>query len=436
MSEVTGINIDSKIEIEIVSQNKVINLNALSKNMLGVLITFSSLNDLMNIKFLNKKFFKLVESLLSKHKLYDIYTKLRKNRVSTSFIHNHFQKFLDYLNNNLVHLDNKEKFELFENYVCYRLCKLPKDSYRLSCNKIFVLKEHYVNYFMKFIASFSCHIQDLNLSYNDFFSQPLIKSLSDALRTNRSIKDLNLSSIKFPEDIKELANALTVNKFIEKLSCNDLCSKNSDKVISTLFEGLTFNKSIKEAYFCNYKNSKNFITSLTKCLELNISLKCLSISHLDLQDSGASQVFKSLMHNFSLTKLFITDNNITGEALRDLNELLNSNQTLMYLDISCNNFKIESFEYLYDIIEKNCSLEYLNISKCGVDNEVIKNLCKVMKKNKKLKNVHIFFNEITDDGLDYVIDLLNTNRNIHDFVISGDVRFSKKQEIIRKILNY
>jgi hypothetical protein len=237
MTEVTDYN---KYEIENKTQIK--GIHSLSKNMVTVLIKFSSLNDLLNIKFLNKKFKEIVGS--SKDKLYVIYKKLIKKRVQGNYIHNHFQSIIDEISHTYGNeLDQGEKFELLENYFCYRLYNKPKDSYRLSCNKIFVLKEHYVHNFMRFIGTASCHLKDLNLSYNDYFSKYLVISLGNALRNNKSIKDLNLSAIQFPDDIKQIGDALRVNQTLEKLSCNDLGLKNKDETMTTLFEGLAFNKS-------------------------------------------------------------------------------------------------------------------------------------------------------------------------------------------------
>lgn len=159
-----------------------------------------------------------------------------------------------------------------------------------------------------------------------------VKSLSDMLLTNKTLKDVKLyANVINAEKTKIIADTLAQNPALEKLglASNEVGSDGA----MALAEALTKN---------------------TKLLELNVA-------DCRLGDQGIKAIFHALRQNTALRKL--TLRRLSKEVIPTFAEMLAENQALQKLDISLytSELSTDQMKMLLESLRKNKTLIELNI---------------------------------------------------------------------------
>ena len=175
-------------------------------------------------------------------------------------------------------------------------------------------------------------LQDLDLGRNHI-SDAGLKSLSLALKENRSIKFLNLSSNKIKEEsMSDLVDLLSTNTILEELSLGGNIISNEG--ISTLSKFLRANQTHTQASLDISKNSFNDVgfDVFARAMGSNSGISFLDISkNKDISDEG------------SLTTLV---------------EALVTNETLRILDLSGLQIRKPFLKIHFDVaLQKNITLQ-------------------------------------------------------------------------------
>ena len=128
--------------------------------------------------------------------------------------------------------------------------------------------------------------------------------LLSALRVNRSLHTLELSCTVTDTGAQHLATMLTANTTLKELDLSSLTI--SDTGILHLSEALKHNSSVKKLSFRYNKHITNTgAVALSKMLLVNKSLKNLTLYGTSVGEEGAAALMESLLHNQVLTRLVL-----------------------------------------------------------------------------------------------------------------------------------
>ena len=108
-------------------------------------------------------------------------------------------------------------------------------------------------------------------------------------------------------------------------------------------------------------------------------------------------------------KLFLSNNKIKSSGSSIIAKSLNNNTTLKSLSLSYNNLYDEGVRSLAKILALNNSkLETLSLHSTDITDEGVKYLCNMLKKNKTLTWLHLGRNKISDQGIQFLADVLSS----------------------------
>ena len=191
-----------------------------------------------------------------------------------------------------------------------------------------------------------------------------LSHLCQALATNTSLVDLNLSECKLHETCgPTLCHLLQTNKTLKSLdlSCNYIVS---DPSVAGIAEGLRSNRSLKHLNlrFCGIHDAG--IKSLSDCLkDMNNSLEELDLHGCTFSREAAHGFSDMLKNNSSLKKLDLSRCKITDYALQSLAKALEVNSTLQELDLSRNGHLTDTaLMALGESLKRNTGLKTLGLA--------------------------------------------------------------------------
>ena len=214
------------------------------------------------------------------------------------------------------------------------------------------------------IASASV-ISKLDLSNNPIqVSKDGLSHLCQALTTNTSLVELNLSNcilIITEENGQALSRMLKTNKTLTSLnlSYND---RVSDHDVASIAEGLRSNHSLKclNLRCCGIHDTG--MKSLADCLVVNDSLEELDLSGNTISPEAARGFSDMLKQNSTLKKLNVSACKLTDEAVKPLASALEVNSSLQELDLSYNSGLTDTaLVALGESLKRNTGLKRLEI---------------------------------------------------------------------------
>ena len=257
--------------------------------------------------------------------------------------------------------------------------------------------------------------------------------ISDCLKINKSLKELNMSENMITSNgAKEIATAIRVNTTLEKLDLS--CNRISNDGVSFISDGLKNNNSLQELNI-----SRNEITSegaqyIAEAIQVNTTLEKINVSCNAISDDGAAAIIYSLQFNNSLQELNMSRNEITSEGAKKITEVIQVNTTLKHLDLSINKIADDGANFIGDGLQFNTSLQELNISHNCITNKITskgaKMIGEAIKVNKILKKLYIHGNSISDDGAAAISDGLKYNISLQELDMSWNKITSKGANMI------
>ncbi|CAG8440044.1 6564_t:CDS:2, partial [Scutellospora calospora] len=266
-------------------------------------------------------------------------------------------------------------------------------------------------------------------------------NLSDALKANKTLKKLDMSSnyIRL-EAGRNLLRSLHCNKYITELNLgdNDIISELGDQILQIL------NNTITSINLKSTRISSETVTSIANLLKANkIKLRILNLSHNDISDSAVvaliealeentyleelnlsnikgarrigQELEKSLTKNRTLKILNLSDCNISTNVVEALKKSLQTNSTLIDLDLSYNGVSMNSF---VDVLETNNTLTKLNLSYREFELDEARSLARALKNNNMI--THLFLIETIfkpEIGL-ALVEALGVNKKLIELDLS------------------
>lgn len=186
-----------------------------------------------------------------------------------------------------------------------------------------------------------------------------IEVISDILKTNSTIKELNLNRNKI-KDITSLGNVLKTNSTLTSLCLNE----NSITDINALADALNTNSRLLILKMDSNMLDEVDFSSLFQALAKNSTLTELSLRDNVIHD--IENLSEALAFNTTLETLSLSDNEIIDITF--LCEALAVNSTLLKLYLDHND--IYDIDFLSQVIEgSNNSLIYLTLNNTQIDDD-------------------------------------------------------------------
>lgn len=287
-------------------------------------------------------------------------------------------------------------------------------------------------------------ITHLNLEYMGLGNAGL-KILLDSLTSYTSIKDLNIAGNGLNEEsINSLSNLLQNEACnLEKLVISN--NALSDTVFAKLCQALKTNTTVKELELESvgasgegggeaialFVRENNVITSLrigknaieylgTKkiadALKTNKSLQSVTMPTNGLDEVGAIYIAKSLEFNNSLVRLDLSDNAIQSAGLIYLSAALENNHNIKHLNLSKNQITDNGIEALATVLS---NIRTLDLSYNLITHEGAKFLAQGLEGSPMRMLILDYNASIGSGGAALVVESLNKSTSLHTLGIAG-----------------
>ena len=162
------------------------------------------------------------------------------------------------------------------------------------------------------------------------------------------------------------------------------------KRVSILSEILKTNKTIKilQLYFSSLTGG---IKQISDSLFNNKTLEQLLLWYVpDITDEDITHLSTMLSSNTTLKELQLINCNITDNGVQYICEGLTKNQTLTKLDIRANHqITSVSTSTIADLIQTTTSLTTLVLDNTSLNNDDIKTICTSLNKNTTIRNLRL-----------------------------------------------
>ena len=256
----------------------------------------------------------------------------------------------------------------------------------------------------------------LNLSSNGIGAAGAA-SVADALKSNSTLTKLNLSENDIGDaGAASVADALKFNTTLTKLnlSSNGIGAAGSASVADALKSNTTLTK---------LKLSSNGIgaagaASVADALKSNSTLTELNLSENDIGDAGAASVADALKSNTTLTELNLSENGIGAAGAASVADALKSNTTLTELNLSENDIGDAGAASVADALKFNTTLTKLNLSQNFIGDAGAASVADALKSNATLTELNLYFNGIGDAGATALADALKSNTTLTELNLS------------------
>ncbi|CAF1357671.1 unnamed protein product [Didymodactylos carnosus] len=203
------------------------------------------------------------------------------------------------------------------------------------------------------------------------------------------------TTLNVSEEIWELAGQLSSNKTPSELNLSS--KKLSDNEIEVICDKLKTNQSLKELDL-SYNISDTSALLLSNALKTNRNLVRLNLSFNQISDEGVRSLSDALKQNHCLTILNLSSNQIGDDGVQLLSNALKENHSLMELNLSSNRITDAGARSLSNALKVNRNLTILHLSTNIIGDDGALSLSDALKQNQSLIKFYLSFNQIGDAG--------------------------------------
>ena len=170
--------------------------------------------------------------------------------------------------------------------------------------------------------------------YNTSLDSKCVSILSEILKTNKTIKRLQLSSSSLTGGIKQVSDSLFNNKTLEQLVLYNVTDI-TDEDITHLSTMLSSNTTLKELYLFNCNITDNGVRYICEGLTKNQTLTTLDIrGNRQITSVSTSTIADLIQTTTSLTTLYLYNTSLNNDDIKTICTSLNKNTTIRELVLS------------------------------------------------------------------------------------------------------
>ena len=174
----------------------------------------------------------------------------------------------------------------------------------------------------------SLNIEDISLD------SKCVSILSEILKTNKTIKRLELFSSTLTGGIKQVSGNLIYNKALEVLVLYHVTGI-TDEDMTHLSNALVSNTTLKELYLYNCHITNNGVRYICEGLSKNQTLTTLNIGRNRQVTSVSTSTIADLIETTtSLTELYLYHNSLNNDDIKTICTSLTKNTTVQKLWLS------------------------------------------------------------------------------------------------------
>ncbi|XP_072132691.1 uncharacterized protein [Mobula birostris] len=229
-----------------------------------------------------------------------------------------------------------------------------------------------------------------------------VKRLSEALKESHcQIQRLNLWNVGLTDSgAEDLASALRTNRSVTELDlgCNDL----GDSVVKLVSAALRDPESkLQKLDLTRVELTDSGAEDLAFALSTNRSLRELDLSKNTLGDSGVKFLSEALRDpECKLQSLGLICNNLTAACSEDLASVVGANPSLLELKLGINELGDEGVKLLTAALKKqDCKLQRLQLDENGLTGSCVEDLASVLGAGSSLTGLDLSYNQLGDLGV-------------------------------------
>ena len=170
--------------------------------------------------------------------------------------------------------------------------------------------------------------------WNTLLDSKCVSILSEILKTNKTIKILQLLSSSLTGVIKQVSDSLFNNKTLEQLVLSNVTDI-TDEDITHLSTMLSSNTTLKELHLYNCNITDNGVRYICEGLTKNQTLTVLNIGrNHQITSVSTSTIADLIQTTTSLTRLYLYNTSLNNDDIKTICTSLNKNTTIRKLHLS------------------------------------------------------------------------------------------------------
>ena len=280
---------------------------------------------------------------------------------------------------------------------------------------------------------------ELNLSNNNL-SDDGAATISDGLKTNRTLLELNISQNSITDKgAQEIAKAIKTHSSLQNvnISINYISSEGLLYFMETVKNNCSLqvvNITHNNVTSSGFKNIKQFIENLHRTIQIiaswneinshGVTAKIYNTCTPDIieknlwsikdhdPDHIVTLLSDCLKKNDTLLELNLYGKKVTNKGAKEIGEAIQVNTTLQKLYIHVNTISDDGAAAISDGLKSNNSLQALYMSNNKITSEGAKKVGEAIKVNTTLQQLYVHVNTISDDGAAAISDGLKSNNSL------------------------
>lgn len=248
--------------------------------------------------------------------------------------------------------------------------------------------------FATFLGSRDCKLGSFSWSLNKVSQEPMMHVILESLKTNSSIRSLELnSSVLIRSFFESLASLLEENEKLEELVAQ-YCVLVPVDAIAELSPSLKRNKTLRLLSIC-YSEIGSDCACLGSLIDSNCSIQDLRLNYAKLGGDSLISLANGLKKNSSVRSLRLSGNAaIPSPVFEHFAKALEENETLEELYLSNCQIGDESAKLLAQSLTKNYSLTMLDLGSCSIGYQGFLAIGELLKESDSLQKICLYNNQI------------------------------------------
>ena len=297
-------------------------------------------------------------------------------------------------------------------------------------------------------------IQELHVANNNISDDGAI-AISEYLKTNNTLQSLNLAENNITSvGAKRISEVIKSSMILQTLdiSYNNISDDGAITIIKAVTNKTSLSINVSE-------NSRK----LDEVNMLNSSLQKLNISHNNISDVGVTEISKCLKMNTTLQELTISwrrslqtyswfcqyqhddhflnlnnsshSYNMCGDCFDDTGIILilaflqNNHNTIQELHVAYNNISDDGAIAISEYLKTNNTLQSLNLAGNNITSVGAKRISEAIKINTVLQTLDISRNRISDDGVVAISSCIKENYTLRHFISDDDISSNVMEKV-------